>query len=1603
MPKIRRTHPFPKSIYKLFRDNYTNRSREFLRTYTHVSNLYGEYYFEMLSKAASGKSEPSQLAERYRKSLQVLLKETKQDPLTYNVIRKNSKQWLRVLSRVDGDLNNFISTLNVDQDTNLERVYKGTVKNLSSTFSGIRSRYVSFLEDFYMPMLSLILEKAGVTFTVTKKKSEDGSGTGLPALQKSRLGLPFFRIKKPTRRQEVLQSASETTRNLILKSREALQVIESQLEIRLKEEGFKFQKIYKFGQPFFEAEDPVTKEITYYDPTNGNAIGGTFKDIADSDLKDYLRGKEAITEIPTNIWPDGYIGGLPRLSETALSKAYGDVIYRSISDDATKKSLTRILPTKSINVRGLDRIVITSGRFKGYFIDDLVNKAGRMIEGTSHYIDDNGNRVNIENVDAQGRFILGKSYQDTGLEENYLTLGRDGDLVLGMPKLRKTSKTTLNKALLAVGVDPKKFQPVDKINKDGEYYRPVPRQKRDESDEAYQERKANLPEALSLQQIMGYVRDLESKDSLSKEEQDALLAFTDYLDFTAESLKRRNVQKLLKTLYPVKPNGQMYPPKKKWDANRKKFVSVKGTSSTALWKIKPEDFEAVQTILGGIAMSKGASDQVFEHYENQLKKDYALKADNVENYSTAEIGGFISDFAGKPFNFNNKQQEGIAWLAVSGYKGVMALDTGVGKTMVAIGSAQNMLKEDYAQGTNGRFLYVCPEALVGNITQDIAKFMTEDAGQDLNSRFDQHSYKEFAKFRGEDPSWGQDYIAIYFDEAHYLKGSGKLPVAAATLKHPRKIMLTASAIDKDPNDLFQITAITNNIDPKSPEFRAKKRAFSRRFAQEVGGRFVGIKNDPDVKRQFHQWVKSNAFFAPKTQVDYTQVGLPPLPELSRSSETVAMDPKVAEEYEMLAATVQKELRAAISRYRDNDIGGTEMQKIKDFAKNKNLRGALKRLSLLSIEPDKVIKGAKNPKLERAVSLGKQKIAEGKRVLYWTDNNKVAKKNAENLSKRGASSYIHVLGLKTSIQFWQDGKKIKSITSRTKVDAPLGLWAGAEGINKQLKSFEGRLEYSEDNTLLENDSNRKLIKGVNKLRDELERVKSLEKRLKRRRKAQQRLKTASGNEWAVVALKKFVKNNPLVASVTLTSNYTTGVNLQGFKTVIHLDRNAFSSESMKQRTARTWRAGAKDPVEEITLDAVVPQEQQAAEGGIGMSFDQIREMIQQADEKFIDEIISTTQDTEFSEAYKSMEQENTKSLATSRRLVEMMLDPTPQNVGVTTREITNAEKDPIKYITPRPDRFDNVQIDVDSPKAVRAAITQSFGSEVSIEDIIDASGFSTVKEIDTIKVGTGSGGSISVSVSGFGGKLQMKRVIRKDSIYNDLFKVDECLPKGIAVRALALQVSSAKKLGIGSIKCKAAGSRVSEWVGYKVWPKFGYDNKLSTLAPLARGAFEQMPELMDRLMKARGYTSRDSVTIRDLYLYPRSRDWWEENGYGFDATLRLEGEGFDTLQKYISRKVRRSGENLESYINNAPPPPSFDETNPDCFPNQGRTASSLNRLVDRYVNKKAQLEEDEGRGNEAPRLDNEDEEIFAEIFDLLAKGLDTAQEKKDLDQKLQEVG
>jgi hypothetical protein len=830
--------------------------------------------------------------------------------------------------------------------------------------------------------------------------------------------------------------------------------------------------------------------------------------------------------------------------------------YRALTDDKSfsKKQNTRIYPT----MRDIDgNTVIVDGRFKGFNLDDMVNKVGRLVEGAAYDVDASGIPVPFETRDWEGNLT-----DVSANKEPYVTLDSKGNFLIKIPYMQ--------------GGGGKK-----------DPFR-VSREK--------------------MQTVSSKAPKKNSKGEL-----------------TGGRTKGTSI------------------------------VEVPDTQKTT-YTFDAKDFATVRASVGGMVMSSEAAKKLRAYYEQMARQEDAVKAESLKSYSLDRIGGFkvepvIDPETGEPFDppkltkdLLGKQKEALSWIESKGYKGLAALDTGVGKTLLAIATMQKMTR-DGAAGEGSRFLYVCPKKLKGNLPRELKAWMTDEAAAGLAPRVDVVSYEEFVGRRNggsrvkrvQDPitgkmvtvkdpltgksvtekvapdaTFGMDppYAAVFFDEAQALvkNENSKVSRAAQTLNHPRKILLTASPMEDDPDELYVGIAITNNTvvasggQGKLTQARKDLIAFRKRFCVRVAGRTVGIKSDsekdPTARQDFMAWAKSGMYFANKLEVAEENLKLQ---KPVRQPVSLTMDPAVEAEYKTAAKGVAKVLKALVGVYRDNTKPpAAQRQQVEAY--QKALSGYMAVLNALSNYPDEVIDpktgqpkfpGAVSPKVTASSMLVGSKIEGGKRTLLFTDDPKFAEKSAKQISEQVPGHRVAV-ALAGKILVFQDG----------------------EHKNPKENTFTQRIYTDRDGNKVPKD------------------------------------------QWATFVLREVIGGDPSIVALVLTKTYALGQNLQMFSTVVHLDRDSFSNEMMKQRLARAWRTGQKGVVEEYTMDAVYDAPAETRDPTV----DEVRKAIQESQEGVFDSIVHESRNAVIGQEWREMGNISADLVAVNRKMFELAMAPFPAALG-----------------------------------------------------------------------------------------------------------------------------------------------------------------------------------------------------------------------------------------------------------------------------------------------------------------------------------------------------
>lgn len=1041
----------------------------------------------------------------------------------------------------------------------------------------------------------------------------------------------------------------------------------------------------------------------------------------------------------------------------------------------------------------------------------------------------------------------------------------------------------------------------------------------------------------------------------------------------------------------------------------------------------PEDFETIRDSLGSVALSESASKFMDEYYAKLRAKENATTVENTERFTPEALGGFVAETARGPFKFNNKQREAAAWLDASGMQGVVALDTGVGKTLtslVAIKKAINEGMEEGGEGTKRRFLYVSPKSLVGNLKKEVLNFMvtggddfvradgkvetTPNWQQIVLDRIDEMSYEDFVadfkssegiddlmlemengkaivaetnrlarenKHHGKeatityevkykngrevsrkevdfqlgnliDPTivrtaarnetkliqelvsypalspsekeakvkelaksrrkynklkkeakvksspalnkkYQERYYACFFDEINEIfeKGtSGKdKNYAVSSLGHPRKVFLTASALDRDPVDLYRLATLAKG---KVPTAKSEK-AFAEKYGVVLAGRMVALKPNKDLQEQFHNWVKENAYFAPKMDisvdpefgVDYQDVSLPKLLKLKSRTLTTRMPRAIQRKYKDEAKAISGELKAMVAKYRDlrhklHTMKDTDGEFF-DRTKSKTYQDLTKATSKVRTALNKLIRISSEGMFKADVGSKVFKDNSTEKCLYFCSNFKLAESVIKKNSKIRRDKVHAVLWAKEII-FYQNGEEVARVEEKD---------------NMSVDAFD---------------------------------AKYLDTGIYTKMASEEEEDTETESTWAMDISKKYVKENGTLATAVCSDNYARGFNFQTFTKVIHLDRGkGFDSELLKQRTARAYRGGQAEQVEEIYIDATFAPDSDS-EGTVSdnargikvdlinarslerseleegktyqtfiwdeddwvlsdsftfttqgesaevlepkineifntmgyvtpvnlpsveepvkrivlqegmdikeratvkdefdmLSIDQIKSLVNEADQDFFQDIIVNGLKSDLTARLDARVSDTGIAIKTPA-MMRAVLDPTEENCVRAEKELEEYDANPLSHLTFDPGRYDDADVWL-------AGRFNSDGSSLTKKQkqIIDLMGGPALANfIMNDARGTVTGSSIRLSDNRY---IEGASVgIYREHIDNGFVKAKPCAPRGFSPRFLFAEIVTAKRMGIKKIECLAAGSSGdSYYSGYAVWPKYGFTNQIN---------------------------------------------------------------------------------------------------------------------------------------------------------------------------------
>lgn len=1044
---------------------------------------------------------------------------------------------------------------------------------IDGTFSPmLRSRIRRFLEKYAL----LVVEAA----------KDKGVYTKIGYIRSGRDPFQWPQFRKMSEREQAelrIRDEDPQAYKILIERRNRYKELESQTRIQIEESGMTMEVAQIFHKKRLIGVDPVTQERFIYDPLDPESNGLPLEEWKTKKLQEFEDKKKASKQNTKK-------GRTSSYSESAMLKEIdnlrwegweswkekgfiGEIEFLSLSDDFDKSSRnTKVLPVSTI----FGHQIVTEGRYEGVFVDSLINEYGRVLEG-SHFAYD----------EKKGRPVR-------------VTPG-EGDPFISVGTLTETfegKRRRVKKLYLIVN-----------------------------GTRAY----------ASIRQRMTKLAQKVPSVSMFKDER-------------------------------LQGNSRRY-------------------------YFDPKDYSVVKRIVRSFSMSQAATKLLQEYLSSRTKADRATQPENLEFFKAKELGGFRKTLRHPvkgeiEFEFLEPQQKAMAWLDAQENSGVCALGTGIGKTLTAVGVMQKLQRDGFEEdpSLNGRYLYVCPEALTANLNKEILVFMTPEDGKRMAEITDSISYSEFIRYAKSNQipvslrkqafwknkkRWDlQKYIALFFDEAQQLLYSrtgtpnlfGKKVQVAVEVQHPRKICLTASPMDIDPREAYMLSAICKN---KSDLFAKNKNKrnlarkemadFFDRFCNVVGGRVVGMADlDADESLDLDIWVKTNIFYGDKTRVVED-----PLPSLETETKALTMPYLVEAIYRSLSrdmARYMRELKRMIETGKHKP-GDTEYWKL-TRSKFGTLLNMMKGLSLY---PDKVLseilsyydlsdaetpvalkrplrqlrqnipksllieesKRTVAPKIEEAVRLAhiRQRTDHNDKQVLFVEDPEAVILTAKSMSERIPG--YHVAGTKRKIHFFMGGEEV------TSVHYPIP----EEVISK---AFPVVVVFGGETLSREEEENR---------------ISSLKKRAQLPPYETQELpftprnyilypsipaknpgnKTSDKTKWIKFVMDEIVQHPSIpVSTCTLEGKvFSTGQNLQKrFSSVIHLDRNTWSSEEMKQRTARVWRSGQTNAVQETILDSVYAPGERSDDA----TMDEIRKLYQEIGEDVFSRIIQDSQDTEISQEY-----------------------------------------------------------------------------------------------------------------------------------------------------------------------------------------------------------------------------------------------------------------------------------------------------------------------------------------------------------------------------------
>lgn len=1167
-------------------------------------------------------------------------------------------QSVRALSRSAGGLSPPVNNLVHSVAPRLQMLLNTIEHDAGETRSDVWRR----INTIYEVLIQTVAKDKGVYLKP--------SLIALPGIDPGERWLRFTKFPPKAEKMEKLKDEDPETFAILQRNRTDIETIQAHLKLRAEEDGriptmrpVMGRMVLLGYNPNNTGEDPVVYDI------DGEvlplAVYRAKRKTKDDALRMSMREPDK-TQVPISQLRRLSDKDLERFESRTITLPWGEkslpaefdagpLEMSAITDGKAKVGgLTRIFPTRTIpqawtNPDGSAEVhhvkVIFGGRYKGVYLDDMVNSQGRLIEGTS---------FTFNPMTGRSKKVHQKT--DTTQAEPYVTVADvkltktyqgkkiqvpQKKLFLRVPSGR--AHTEARNALKALACD------VWEPGKPGQKYKP----------KKPTPKKAPPKVAGKSTCIPGMVYMPVPSDPQSA---------TFYFD----------------------PSH---------------FGVVMDTLKQGM-SLSSEALEVVKGYYKELSVAEAAASGDLSPYELPALGGFKSHLKSRSDPDKMD-----------PVRLSTLQKRALAWMDANGSRGVCGLDTGVGKTLTSIAMMQKLIRDGLADPgagytrpdgqevkTNGLFLLVVPKSLKGNHLKEIRLFLQPQAASDLTDKLDIVTYSQFSRYSGKSvpenlsgkPFWKDRldnwdtslYVAVIFDEAHVLKNpSSNLSKRASQLWHPRKICLTASPMEQEPMEAYVLAAICNNkpLHGRSPEARAnqaERRRFKARYCETVRGRIIGVKQDPLLKQELTTWVKRNIFYADKRD-DLDN----PLPQLASEDIALEMPTPVEDVYRDVTKGISATMASAVALFRDRKISkdtkDPDVERLTRGLRKNRLGPLIQLMNGLSNYPGETLRrmaemmeenvfinssGKKvpmpdvmegvvkawarkftpdtlrnlatqigNPKLEAASTYLARRVDRGlgdSRTLLFSDDPMLCELAAQHMAKTVAGD-LHVLALDSEIRiFSAGGSELTSLI--VPADAGVLSRLPTDVVQAYMDQTGGRDTF-----------NLPFRPGRMKRYPMLPAKPGVNQDYKK-------------DEWQQFVLKEIVQADSRFRTATLLGkSYSHGHNLQAFDTVIHLDRDSWNAEAMKQRTARSWRQGQDQPVTEVTLDMIFkPTVSGVQRSERDPTLDDIRRYLQELDGAVFDQIIKDSHRSErpLGDEWLSIDKQDAAHMRLDRKTFELAMSP-----------------------------------------------------------------------------------------------------------------------------------------------------------------------------------------------------------------------------------------------------------------------------------------------------------------------------------------------------------